>query len=178
MYMLNYFPYVDYSYDGVNIDTKITHLLRRVDISRLISKNDLESYRVEDYETPADVARKIYNDSSLYWVILLANNMLDPYNDWVMDSTTFANYLQKTYPNQTEEQLIATPKCYFLKSSGVVVDPVADPRYNPSINTDVEMLSVFHYEVERNELNRIIFVVKPAVVKTIINQIQELMKDA
>ena len=50
-----------------------------------------------DGETPEIVADKFYNDSELYWIILMANEMIDPRFDWPLSYVNLLNYVDNKY---------------------------------------------------------------------------------
>lgn len=54
-------------------------------------------YDVKDGEKPEDIAYKLYGDSKKHWIILLANEIVDPYYDWVLGQTAFESYINKKY---------------------------------------------------------------------------------
>lgn len=76
----------------------------REDIKNVITA--FNYYQVEDGERPDQVAEKIYNDSSLDWVVLLTNNIISIKNDWPLDSQSFNNYVLDKYGS--EENLYET----------------------------------------------------------------------
>jgi hypothetical protein len=54
-------------------------------------------YTVEDGEKPEDIAYYYYGSTEYVWLILLANDIIDPYYDWPMDQQFFYNYLMDKY---------------------------------------------------------------------------------
>ena len=59
------------------------------------------TYAVKDGETPEDIAFKLYGDPLKHWIILLGNNITDPLYDWVLESKSFSNYINKKYSSYT-----------------------------------------------------------------------------
>jgi hypothetical protein len=57
-------------------------------------------YQVEDGERPDQIAEKLYNDSSLDWVILITNNITNIKNDWPLDTQSFNNYVVDKYGSE------------------------------------------------------------------------------
>jgi len=94
------FPLIRYD---INKDGKLklaTDILRRVSIhnSILNNANAFEEYAIQDGETPEMIAHKFYDNVDMHWVILLANQITDPYFDWCLGSRSLENYLNKKYP--------------------------------------------------------------------------------
>lgn len=55
------------------------------------------TYDVKDGERPEDIAFKLYNNPQKHWIILLANDIIDPQYDWVLSRTQFEQYINKKY---------------------------------------------------------------------------------
>ena len=66
-------------------------------------------YKISEGERPDTLAKKIYNDSELDWVILVTNNITNIRDQWPLDGENFTNYLLSKYgtSNMTEEQKYA-----------------------------------------------------------------------
>ena len=76
---------------------------------RAIIRNDIfdevtafTKYSVQGDERPDQVAYKIYNDSTLDWVVLTTNNIVHVRDEWPMGNNDFLTYLNEKY---TAEQL-------------------------------------------------------------------------
>lgn len=63
----------------------------------LQNSNLLFKYSLKDGERPEDIAFKMYNDASKHWIILLANDIMDPQYDWVMGQNHFRDFIDKKY---------------------------------------------------------------------------------
>jgi hypothetical protein len=59
-------------------------------------------YTVREGEKPEDVARLYYGSVDDTWLVLLANNITDPYYDWPMDDTEFDEYFINKYSELSE----------------------------------------------------------------------------
>ena len=57
-------------------------------------------YNVKGDDRPDNVAFDVYQDSTLDWVILLSNNIINVQNEWPLDQESFENYLLKKYGDQ------------------------------------------------------------------------------
>lgn len=56
-----------------------------------------EKYSIVGDERPDNVAYKFYNDSTLDWVVLLANNILNIQTEWPMTQDTFEKVMLERY---------------------------------------------------------------------------------
>lgn len=55
------------------------------------------NYDIQEGDTPEIIAHKYYGDSYRYWIVLFANQLLDPQWDWPMTSSVFQSYLTEKY---------------------------------------------------------------------------------
>ena len=95
------FPRIIYSFDSGNAVTGfvMTDILRRVKADAVNLTNTLayDEYDVRDGETPEIVADKVYNNADLHWVVLIANEIIDPRFDWPLNSLALDNYITDKY---------------------------------------------------------------------------------
>lgn len=90
-----YFPIIDYH------GKQVRNITRRSKI-----KDELLSdpfiylpYTIADGEKPETVAELYYGSVDDTWLVLLANNMTDPYYDWPMSDEEFDQYFIDKYAN-------------------------------------------------------------------------------
>jgi hypothetical protein len=98
MLYFNSFPLVVAS-DYKNNAILLTNLMARVDIIPSLLKNPLlfYSYDLKDSDRPDILAHKYYDDSDKYWMVLYANEIMDPLYDWPLTSQQFDAYLKNKY---------------------------------------------------------------------------------
>ena len=58
-----------------------------------------DEYDIEDGETPEIVADLVYNDPSLHWIILQANEIINPRFDWPLASNNLKSFAEGKYAN-------------------------------------------------------------------------------
>ena len=56
-------------------------------------------YAIDDGETPAGIANRIYGSPFYDWVVILTNNIINPLFDWPRSSTSIQKYAEKKYQN-------------------------------------------------------------------------------
>lgn len=102
---LDNFPKIGYDinkrlYGNYDLVTNITF---RVNIIRSILNNvsTYYDYEIEEGETPEILADRIYNDPFAYWIILYANDIVDPQYDWPLGYAAFKNYITDKYGSLT-----------------------------------------------------------------------------
>ena len=103
--MSNYFNLVpDSEYVSRLPDAKISdyitvkNLFKRVFLREDIYQNltFFKKHSVVGDDRPDNVASQVYEDSTLDWVILLANNIINIQTEWPMPQQAFDRYLRKS----------------------------------------------------------------------------------
>jgi len=137
-------------------EQQITNILSRVKIL-----DSLESYAtvflpytVEEGERPSDVANFYYDDPQLDWLVLLSNQIIDPYFEWPLSTNEFLAFIRKKYgtlaaaqsqvsyyQHNTKSKLTITPDTYALMSGG---------------HGNYTAVTAYDMENEKNENQRII----------------------
>jgi hypothetical protein len=92
------FPLVVAS-DYKNNAILLTNLMARVEIIPSLLRNPLlfYSYDLKESDRPDIIAHKYYDDSNKYWMVLFANEIMDPLYDWPLTSQQFDAYLKNKY---------------------------------------------------------------------------------
>ena len=98
MLYFNTFPLVIAS-DYKNNAILLTNLMARVQVIPSLLRNPLlfYSYDVKESDRPDIIANKYYDDSNKYWMVLYANEIMDPLYDWPLTSQQFDDYLKSKY---------------------------------------------------------------------------------
>lgn len=100
------FPVVSYKlsgkrYSGFDIVTNIffrTSMIRDV----LSNSSAYVKYVIKDGDTPEILAAKAYNDPEAHWIILYANEIVDPLFEWPKTTSQFYKYIADKYRPQAE----------------------------------------------------------------------------
>ena len=110
--MSNYFNLVpDFEYVSRLPDAKISdyitvkNLFRRVILREDIFSNltFFTKYSIKGDDRPDNVANRIYADSTLDWLILLANNITHIPSEWPMTQNDLDRFLLKKYDNDYDK---------------------------------------------------------------------------
>ena len=82
----------------------VTDILFRTAIIKEVLTNSSSyiKYVVRDGDTPDILAAKVYNDPEAHWMILYANDMVDPQFDWPLTSSVFPKYIVDKYRAMAE----------------------------------------------------------------------------
>jgi len=80
-----------------------------------------KKYVIDDSERPDIVSQKVYGRSDYDWVIMMCNNIMNPYFDWPMSSSVLMDYINTKYDNPYEIKHYLTNE--ITDSEGNVVLP-------------------------------------------------------
>jgi len=100
--MANYFskfPKLYHSFDGFNTSQYITNLLTRFTFEQSFKTNTAAFYEydIREGDTPEIIASKIYNSPERHWIVLLMNDMVDPFFDWPLPYETLTRFVDAKY---------------------------------------------------------------------------------
>jgi hypothetical protein len=85
--------------DGKGNYYPLRNILIRTKLIPELSKNPLLFYQyfIQESDTPETIAYKYYGDSYRYWMVLMANEIMDPQWEWPLTSKQFGKYLINKY---------------------------------------------------------------------------------
>jgi len=143
-------------------------------------------YSVNGDDRPDNVADKVYENNKLDWVVLIANNIINVRDEWPMSQYDFQRYLDNKYDSTQLGQIhhyetteIKNSGGQLLLESGLTVDSDFTFSYSFGKTTynvnKVTSVSNFEYEVKKNDEKRIIYLLRPEYVGTIINDMREIL---
>lgn len=141
MNYFNYLPTVLYN-DLTRTDDQgavvLSNILTRSAFLKEIVENSalFYEYQVKDGETAEIIADKLYNDPHRAWIVLLFNNLMNPYYDFPLVQEQLHDMIEAKY-NQTIEQSQATIHHYEERITRTVyyldmVQSVHEDRYTIS----------------------------------------------
>lgn len=95
----NKMPVIAY---GSKIDSlvKARNILESAKFTDFFKENQQKlfvEYKLKDGETPEYIAYKVYQNPELNWIILLFNDIINPYVDWPKSQEQLENYIQNEY---------------------------------------------------------------------------------
>ena len=199
--MSSYFQRVpDFNYVSRLPDSKIGDYIR---VKNLFKKGKLredifqnlaffEKYKIVGDDRPDNVAFEIYNDSSLDWVVLLSNNVLNVQSEWPLPQTDFDRFVLDKYGDyDTLYNGIHHYETTEVKNTqGVTIVPAGlqvDSSYSVSYYdffTDLQVTTgniatpITNYEYEEKVENdkRNIFILKSRYLNIVFDDMEEIMQ--
>ena len=160
-------PDIVYKYYDKTIVTK--DIFKRVGFtSSIVSKVNLVSHYIADGETPDVLAYRFYGSSDYHWLILICNDIVNPYESWPLPNS---KVLEMTVAKYGVGNDTATHHYCLAAAPNIVVD------YNYSDYQSQIILEVTNYEYElaANDNKRQIFLLKPEYLKDFVNTYRKLM---
>ena len=185
----------------------LTNLMTRSELIPSLLNNPMMFYKydIQEGDTPEIVADKYYGDSYRYWVVLYANQILDPQWNWPLTNRQFDAYLTKKYSSAANNSNVlaytqSTIKEYrktirILDSSTLkettelfVVDeetynlpffesvPYQLPNSTLTVLTSKSEINIYDYELEQNEAKRTINLINKIYVSELEYQFKSLMR--
>jgi hypothetical protein len=166
------FPVINFSLDGGITSFPMTDIFRRVRAldSNLSNTSLYDPYDVRDGETPEIVADKFYNNPKFHWIVLVANEILDPRFDWPLPELQLKAYIRNKY-NITNVDAI---RHYENNLGDIVYNADGDPAKDyPGTTYPV---SYYDYENDINEAKRKIRLIKAQYIPAFVKNFQSLLK--
>ena len=206
--MSNYFrrlPNLDYpsllKTRKSNLDfVQTKNLFRRAKVREDLFANfmQFDKYKIVGDERPDNVAEKVYNNSDLDWVVLMANNIIDVYNEWPLTQIQFNEYVNNKYKPQELVSIHHHETKEFRDRDNQVIVPaglIVDENWNMeylsggqirSINTPsstsnmsekpIRSVTYLEFENRLNEDKRNINVIKPDLLGLFLKDFDRIMK--
>lgn len=115
-----YFPTIVYD------DQQVTDITRRVKINDSLVNNPylFLPYTINNDDRPEDVAYYYYGDVNKVWLVYLANNIVDPYTQWVLKNEDFEKTIRKKYEIHAVAESIANSTITSVGHGFKTTDPV------------------------------------------------------
>ena len=199
--MSNYFNQVpDFEYVSRLPNAKISdyitvkNLFKRVFLREDIYQNItfFKKYSVIGDDRPDNVAAQVYEDSTLDWLILLANNIINVPNEWPLSQENFNRYLLDKYDNDYDKIYngihhyetieVKDSNDIVIVSEGLEVSEDFSTTYYDyfiggltTANNITRPVTNYQYEENLENKKREIFILKPEYLSVVRDDIDDIM---
>jgi hypothetical protein len=196
--MSSYFSYLpDIEYLDRTTNTfgsyiQAKNLFKRIKIREILADNvtAFAKYKIIGDNRPDNVAFDVYDDSSLDWVILITNNILDVRSEWPLTQDSYDKYLlnkYETYDNvysvhHYETREVRNLNDEIVLPKGITVSPNFTFEYYDylqgttiSIPDPIVPVTNFDIEEEYQTKLRSINILRPRYLPLILEDIEKLM---
>ena len=188
------FQYVNRTPDAQSISDyqTVKNLFKRGKLREDIfgNLNFFTKYKIVGDERPDNVAYNVYEDESLDWVVLLANNILNVQTEWPLPQSGFDNFLLEkygSYQNMNAVRHYETTEV--VNSNGITIIPAglvvpsnfSTSYYDNGLGRKVTIrnftvpITNYQYEQKIEDDKRNIFILKARYLNLIFNDMNELM---
>jgi hypothetical protein len=166
-------PTIPYRIPGTKQTIAATDITRRFSVANFVRNAgvNFDEYYVQDGERPDTVAYDYYDDETMDWLILLANEIHDPYYEWPLSYEQFNSYLAQKYGTVRNAYQTVHHYEQILQSQGLIVESGIQ-RLLPEKTLEIDYttyltlpdnqrksVSVFDYENNLNEQRRHIYLI-------------------
>ena len=171
------------------------NLFRRAKVREDLFENfmQFDKYEIIGDERPDNVAEKVYNSSTLDWVVLMSNNIIDINNEWPLTQSQLNLFLDNKYTPQElvsihhyETLELRDNKNQLILPAGLVVDADFNLEYLSggqikSTNSlvdgrPVKAVTFYDYENSKNDKKRNINILKQEFLGIFIKDFERIMK--
>lgn len=179
----------------------MTNLLFRIKLINNLLKNNIYSYVqyiIPESDTIEQTAEKYYGDPEAHWVIIMANNLIDPLFDWPQTYENFNNYLISKYGSvETAEtqvhhyELITTRVTGQPPKQNVITTIIDQDTYNSTATYSFQAINfsqgitvdeiittkivyAWDFENTANEAKRLIKLIKKDYYGQMVQELQTL----
>ena len=82
---------------------EVLDITRKVSLSSALKFTSLDysNYSLQDGDTPEMIAHYYYDDVELAWLVLLSNDIVDPYTQWYKTQEQLEEYIKVQYETQS-----------------------------------------------------------------------------
>ena len=152
---------------------EVTNLLRRVRLRAKVKENVsiFDTYDVKQGETPEMIAHKYYGDVNLHWTILVANDIVDYYNDWPMSVQKFEKFVFDKYDNPQ-----AIHHYEISQTSGETTTTI-DVGMNTTDYPSATAISNYTYEDRLQEQKRQIRLISPDFISQFVSEFEKKLSE-
>ena len=148
-------------------------------------------YQVQGNERPDNVAYKVYNDSSLDWIVLLSNNILNVQTEWPMQQFELDRYLLDKYESYEKLNEVHHYETIEVKNStGVIMveegltveSDFSITFYDWMINSLETKSGIttpvtnYEYEMKKEDEKRNIFLLKSDYIHVVKDDMTSIMR--
>tara|TARA_R100001015_G_C4617972_1_gene174375 strand:+ start:537 stop:1115 length:579 start_codon:yes stop_codon:yes gene_type:complete len=161
------FPKTNYDIKKNGIPLLLTDVTKRYKIRDILQQKTAiyYNYTIRDGDRPDLIAFKYYGDETLDWLIMLVNNIIDPYYDWPLNYQNFINYMKNLYGSVSTAKSTVYEYRQILSEQTTLIDGTVVPKRtivvdlntytNLATNVREEIDAYEFYEEENNNKREI-----------------------
>lgn len=181
-FYFQHFPSISYDLDKTGFNNKlVTDTTVRYKMRDVIKNKSMifYNYSIQEGERPDSVAFRWYEDETLDWIILIANDIIDPVHGWPLHYYEFRKFIESKYGSiasaQTTvhhyEQIIQSQQT--LSNGKVIPEKVVtvdSTTYSSLPAVSRKVIYNYDYEDALNEAKRDIKILDITYLPLVLNE--------
>ena len=130
------FPKIDYDLKKNGKSNSLTNITLRFKVQEaLLSQSVIYyDYRVQEEDRPDIVAELYYQDSTLDWLILIINDIVDPQFEWPKEQYSLDKFIRQKYGSISEAQATIHHYEKILNAQSTLADGTVVPERTVKID--------------------------------------------
>lgn len=145
---------------------EVLDITRKVRLSKALREVSLDylSYTLDEGDKPEDIANYYYDNAEYAWLVLMANDIVDPYSEWYKTGEELNSYIKVQYESAsglTGDAVLEWSKNAGIASNIVFYRSIYDKdvqinraTYQKTPTGEFYAVRVYDREVELNESKR------------------------
>jgi hypothetical protein len=185
MYLFFNYPATLYDLHKKKKPLLMTDLTKGFKIAEIVKERvaTYYDYNIDDGDRPDTIAHQYYGDSSLDWIILVVNGIVDPQWDWPLAYDNFRKFVTKKYGGISDAYDQTHHYEQILQKHNVLADGTIVPEvsieidlttYNTLSSIDKKLVTAYDYEDSENEKKRRIKILDESFVPSILEQAESM----
>ena len=164
-----HFPTIDYDPTGNKQTKSIKDILIRIKVKDKVRNQNVifSKYDVKEGQRPEDVAFEQYGDAGLHWIVLMMNEIVDPYYEWPLGLRDLERFVASKYTNVN-----GTHHYEIAQSSGDTNTKI----HVDSSTIGATLITNYEYEETVNDAKKQIRLLAPEYVNQIKNEFINTVK--
>ena len=160
------FPKIEYDLLGNGNSIFFTDITKRSVIRKEVLEqiSNFDFYDVQNGESAEIIADVYYQNIFLHWIVLMANNITNLYEQWPKSLSNLESYIDEKYGDNAN----SVHHYVINQTSGDTTKEIilTDNTYH----SDAATVSNYQYEVDLNDSKRRIRLIRPEFVSQIIEE--------
>ena len=180
------FPSILYKIPGITSTMVVTDITRRFTLNTILKNNAAIyfDYEIKDGDRPDIIADKYYEDQTLDWLVLLTNEIHDPYFKWPLSYENFSNYIRQKYGSVSAAQSTTHHYEKTLQNITYNIDGTIIPKRTVVVDyttyagdvSNSRVVDTYTYENELNETRRNIKILDERFIGLVVDSHRRIFK--
>ena len=135
--------------------TRTKNLFKRAKIRDDFFENAIvfDKFSISGDDRPDNVAKILYDDPELDWVVLLANNIINIRDEWPMSGYDLQRYLDNKYSKEQLEEIAYDLYRKVIERPEFMLDALSIEGASDSLNAEIREVLGLHFPISSFDLD-------------------------